>query len=192
MAKYWPTPGFKGRALKLCVLTRWDFNFCVRSSPLRGRKIDISMIPLRYYRTEPSAQACNSSSGFEIQSSVQDGIYVFGRSNMPAVSVSSSSTLQIKPLVTVALHTSLSARSFPLTQAYHGQCFHRSLQMNVEHCRCARLGFPFNFHFSQRAHWIQKIQTDSKAKENTLHAILLTLTLSRKRPSTQTGLKINK
>ena len=21
---------------KLCVLTRWDFNFCVRSSPLRG------------------------------------------------------------------------------------------------------------------------------------------------------------
>ena len=30
MAIYWPTPGFK-----LCVLTRWDFNFCVRSSPLR-------------------------------------------------------------------------------------------------------------------------------------------------------------
>ena len=22
--------------LKLCVLTRWDFNFCVRNSPLRG------------------------------------------------------------------------------------------------------------------------------------------------------------
>ena len=22
--------------LKLCVLTKWDFNFCVRSSPLRG------------------------------------------------------------------------------------------------------------------------------------------------------------
>ena len=31
-----PTPGFKGRTFKLCVLTRWDFNFCVRSSPLRG------------------------------------------------------------------------------------------------------------------------------------------------------------
>ena len=28
--------GFKGRTFKLCVLTRWDFNFCVRSSPLRG------------------------------------------------------------------------------------------------------------------------------------------------------------
>ena len=26
----------KGRTFKLCVLTRWDFNFCVRSSPLRG------------------------------------------------------------------------------------------------------------------------------------------------------------
>ena len=29
-------PGFTGRTFKLCVLTRWDFNFCVRSSPLRG------------------------------------------------------------------------------------------------------------------------------------------------------------
>ena len=36
MAIYWPTPGFKGRTFKLCVLTGWDFNFCVRSSPLRG------------------------------------------------------------------------------------------------------------------------------------------------------------
>ena len=26
------TPGFKGRTFKLCVLTRRDFNFCVRSS----------------------------------------------------------------------------------------------------------------------------------------------------------------
>ena len=35
MAIYWPTPGLKGGTFKLCVLTRWDFNFCVRSSPLR-------------------------------------------------------------------------------------------------------------------------------------------------------------
>ena len=35
MAIYWPTPGFKGRTFKLCVLTRLDFNFCVRSSPLQ-------------------------------------------------------------------------------------------------------------------------------------------------------------
>ena len=35
MATYWPAPGLKGRTFKLCVLTRWDFNFCVRSSPLR-------------------------------------------------------------------------------------------------------------------------------------------------------------
>ena len=38
MAIYWPTSGFKRRTFKLCVLTRWDFNFCVRSSPLRGRR----------------------------------------------------------------------------------------------------------------------------------------------------------
>ena len=36
MAIYWLTPGFNGRTFKLRVLTRWDFNFCVRSSPLRG------------------------------------------------------------------------------------------------------------------------------------------------------------
>ena len=36
MAIYWLTPGFIGRTFKLCVLTRWDFNFCIRSSPLRG------------------------------------------------------------------------------------------------------------------------------------------------------------
>ena len=36
MAIYWPTPGFKGRTFKLCGLIRWDYNFCVRSSPRRG------------------------------------------------------------------------------------------------------------------------------------------------------------
>ena len=38
MAIYWPTLGFKGRTFKLRVLTRWDFNFCVRSSPLRATR----------------------------------------------------------------------------------------------------------------------------------------------------------
>ena len=38
MATYWPTPGSKGRTFKLCVLNRWDFNFCVRSSPLLGER----------------------------------------------------------------------------------------------------------------------------------------------------------
>ena len=42
MALYWPTPGFKGRKFKLCVLTRWGFNFCVRSSPLRGLECNAS------------------------------------------------------------------------------------------------------------------------------------------------------
>ena len=36
MAIHWATPGFKERTFKLCVLNRRDFNFCVRSSPLRG------------------------------------------------------------------------------------------------------------------------------------------------------------
>ena len=39
MAIYWPIPGFKGRTIKPCVFTRWDFNFCARSSPLRGSNI---------------------------------------------------------------------------------------------------------------------------------------------------------
>ena len=37
MAIHRPTPGPKGRTFKLCVLTRWDFNVCVRSSTLRGK-----------------------------------------------------------------------------------------------------------------------------------------------------------
>ena len=36
IAIQWPTPGLKGRAFKLCAVNRWDFNFCVRSSPLRS------------------------------------------------------------------------------------------------------------------------------------------------------------
>ena len=40
MAIYGHTPGFKGRTFKLCVLTRWDFNFFIRSSPLRSGLTD--------------------------------------------------------------------------------------------------------------------------------------------------------
>ena len=35
MTTHRPTPGFKGRLFELCVLTRWDFDFCIRSFPLR-------------------------------------------------------------------------------------------------------------------------------------------------------------
>ena len=38
IAIYWLTPGFKGRTFKLCVLITRDFNFCVRSSPLRAER----------------------------------------------------------------------------------------------------------------------------------------------------------
>ena len=37
MAIYWPTPRSKVRTVKFCVLIRWDFNFCVRSSTLREK-----------------------------------------------------------------------------------------------------------------------------------------------------------
>ena len=50
MAIYWPTPSFKGRTFKLCVLTRWDFNFCVRSSLLRGSKRSMYVYILTYSR----------------------------------------------------------------------------------------------------------------------------------------------
>ena len=36
MAIYWPISGFTGGTFKLCVLNKWDSNFCVRSSPQRG------------------------------------------------------------------------------------------------------------------------------------------------------------
>ena len=39
-------PGFNGRTFKLCVLTRWDFNFCIRSSPLRGQPLCVSSISI--------------------------------------------------------------------------------------------------------------------------------------------------
>ena len=31
-----PTLGFEGRTFQLCVLNRWEFNFCVCSFPLQG------------------------------------------------------------------------------------------------------------------------------------------------------------
>ena len=36
MAVYGPVPGLKWRTSELWVLNRWVFNFCVRSTPLRG------------------------------------------------------------------------------------------------------------------------------------------------------------
>ena len=43
MYGYGPTLGFKWRTFKLRDLTRWDFNFCVRSSPLRGMEITFAL-----------------------------------------------------------------------------------------------------------------------------------------------------
>ena len=53
MYAYWPIPGFKGRTFKLCVLTRWDFNFCVRSSPLRRSDRDGSAADDTTYNFSP-------------------------------------------------------------------------------------------------------------------------------------------
>ena len=54
MAIYRPTPGSKGRTCKLCVLTRWDFNFCVCSSPLREDWLEIERVSIK--------ASCNSYS----------------------------------------------------------------------------------------------------------------------------------
>ena len=35
MVIYWPTSGFKVRTFKLCLFVKWNFNFYVRSCPLR-------------------------------------------------------------------------------------------------------------------------------------------------------------
>ena len=48
MSIHWAIPGFKGRTFKLCVLTRWDFNFCVGSSPLRDSLDNQSYTPTYY------------------------------------------------------------------------------------------------------------------------------------------------
>ena len=52
MAIYWPTPGFKGKTFKPCALTRWDFNFCVHSSPLRDMERCKSFLSLQLIYTE--------------------------------------------------------------------------------------------------------------------------------------------
>ena len=56
MAIYWPTPGFKGRTFKLCVFARWDFNFCVSSSPLRGQRRKVVTLKACRERGEASAE----------------------------------------------------------------------------------------------------------------------------------------
>ena len=59
MAIYWLTLGFKGRTFKLCVLNRWDFNFCICSSslwagarkvhPMLGEKVTCATISPHLY-----------------------------------------------------------------------------------------------------------------------------------------------
>ena len=39
MAMCWPTQGFEGRTFELWVHNKWVFNFCVRSTPVRGKRI---------------------------------------------------------------------------------------------------------------------------------------------------------
>ena len=62
MAIYWPTPGYKGRTFKLCVLTRWDFNFCIRSSPLRGQRMSMTRRRMITIQTLDFKFACRGTS----------------------------------------------------------------------------------------------------------------------------------
>ena len=67
MAIYWPTPGFKGRTFKLCILIRWDFNFCVRSSPLRGIIERTDEAEIRPEEQGEEAKSCRDNLWNEIQ-----------------------------------------------------------------------------------------------------------------------------
>ena len=61
----------RGRTFKLCVLTRWDFNFCVRSSPLRDRKRYIvertNKAEIRLGDQSEKAESCQEELWNEIQ-----------------------------------------------------------------------------------------------------------------------------
>ena len=59
MAIYLPTPGFKGRPFKLCVLTRWDFNFYVRSSLLQ----DLLSVTYQESSNQPEQKATRNTNG---------------------------------------------------------------------------------------------------------------------------------
>ena len=66
MAMYCSTyiyTGFKEKTFKFCVLNRWDFNFCVRSSPLRSCRKDFS---------------CDLQHAATMQLSIKKGKYICG------------------------------------------------------------------------------------------------------------------
>ena len=69
MAIYWPTPSFKGRTFKLCVLISWDFNFCVRSSPLRD--ITKHRRSIRHITEQPSLFFCSFKQDREIKVTIK-------------------------------------------------------------------------------------------------------------------------
>ena len=137
MAIYRPTPDFKGRTFKLCVLTRWDFNFCVRSSPLRGQK-DRDSKKDRVRKSETCSQLvgqlvfwaqstptnCLSLSSFSPSPSLslpRSGELRTQKLKSHLVRTQSLNVLPLKPGVGqyIAIHATLTVRDFFLPYFYH-------------------------------------------------------------------------
>ena len=102
MAIYWPTPGLKGRTFKPCVLTRWDFNFCVRSSPLRVHVV--GMLRLMSDINQPSLPTpfCSVLVSISVFTTIST---VFRSINSPDNSPLSHSFLPVLNLALLALCT---------------------------------------------------------------------------------------
>ena len=79
MAIYWPTPGFKGRTFKLCVLTRCDVNFCVRSSPLQGSRGTFQWQLQRHISLSSTPRGGNKTTDFQRDSQFTMEPWVFER-----------------------------------------------------------------------------------------------------------------
>ena len=62
MAIYCPTPGFKERTFKLCVLNRWDFNCCIHSSPLWGIVERTNKEEIRLEELSEKTESCQANS----------------------------------------------------------------------------------------------------------------------------------
>ena len=125
MAIYWPTQGFKGRTFKLCVLTRWDFNFYVRRSPPRESKREVTREQARVYcgfsgKIPPHSSNSIYNIGFYPQFRHRSGELRTQKLKSHLVRTQSLNVLPLKPWVGqyIAIHATLTARNFFLTYFY--------------------------------------------------------------------------
>ena len=135
MAIYWPTPGYKRRTFKLCVLTRCDFNFCIRSSPLRGKDSTPGLI---IYKLLEPVLARRRTEGFAHTSFWHDPWQV---SETEAESIQNvSATVQPFPSLAFVVHPDKSVLA--PTQKYSVPRSDNWLQRNVSLSDHGKSGYP--------------------------------------------------